>query len=88
MPGRDKTGPWGNGSFGRGMGGCIREHSTPVSMGYGFGRRGGRGRGGWFRFGASADLQSRKSFLERELDQINNILDGSAENHGEDTKAE
>lgn len=88
MPGRDKTGPRGDGPFGRGMGGCFSTDNPNSAAGFGQGRRNGRGRGGWFRFGGTSDLQTRKSFLERELNQLNKILDASADHPVNDTKAE
>ncbi|MBI9049552.1 MAG: DUF5320 domain-containing protein [Anaerolineaceae bacterium] len=82
MPGRDQSGPQGIGPTGRQMGGCAGEPGTAMPFGFGrrIGRRGNRmGRGfdnaGW-GFGAAPapDLQSQKSFLERQLDQINRLL--------------
>ena len=80
MPGRDATGPWGEGPTGRQMGGCV-SGQPGAGAPFGFGRRlGRRGRGmrgfGLFRGGAGGyDLSTHKAALENELDRINSILD-------------
>ena len=75
MPGRDNTGPWGEGPTGRQMGGCISAQRGTAPCGFGR-RMGGRGRGMGFSRGAGAyDLQAQKAALENELNRINQILD-------------
>lgn len=49
MPNQDGTGPFGNGTPGRGMGPCGR-FGTSVRGGFGFGRGRGRGFGRGFGF--------------------------------------
>lgn len=64
MPGMDKTGPFGTGSVGRGMG--------PCGGGFAYQRGGGRGMGRGFRQGGSCGWRStptvsadqEKTFLE------------------------
>jgi hypothetical protein len=79
MPGRDATGPRGEGPTGRQMGDCG-SGQPGADAPFGFGRRmGRRGRGmrgfGFSRGGAGAyDLTAHKTALENELERINNIL--------------
>ena len=79
MPGRDNSGPWGEGPTGRQMGGCTTGQTGAVAP-FGFGRRmGRRGRGmrgfGFSRGGGAYDLTAHKAALENELEQINKILE-------------
>lgn len=92
MPGRDGTGPMGQGPMtGRGFGACGR--ARPGAYYYGCGRGIGRGMGlgirrgfgGWFgQPNASVDpaeekewLKSQKNFLKARLDEIDAYLKGS-----------
>lgn len=82
MPGFDGSGPTGDGPRGRGFGPCRDNHSN-VRYGRGFGRRGSSGRG-WFGWGRnvpnyapqddSVDLEREKSFLEKRLEDIKQLL--------------
>jgi hypothetical protein len=82
MPGRDRTGPFGTGQLGRGMG--------PCGGGLGFQRGGGRGMGrGFWRGGGfgwrsattiSADqektiLEERKSWLKAQVEDVEKQLE-------------
>lgn len=75
MPRRDGTGPAGFGPMtGRGMGNCTN-YST---IGYGMGRRFGRGCGwGFGPYGAPASpitLAERKQRLQEELKHVDSLL--------------
>jgi len=67
MPGMDRTGPFGNGRFGRGLGPCGGGHTR---------------RGGGYGWRALSDsdidvkesLELRKSWLKEQLTDINNSL--------------
>ena len=81
MPGRDNTGPCGEGPTGRQMGGC-KSGQPGSGVPFGFGRRmGGRGRGhgmrgfGFSRGAGTYDISAHKAELENELERINKILD-------------
>ncbi len=77
MPGFDGSGPTGDGPRGRGFGPC-RDNRSNVRFGRGFGRR------GWFGWGRNApnytplddsvDLEREKSFLEKRLEDIKQLL--------------
>lgn len=76
MPGMDKTGPFGTGSMGRGLGPCGGGQAGR-GRGRGFSRRGN----GWGMGQAAAPiteekavLEQRKNWLENQLDEINQYL--------------
>lgn len=77
MPGFDKTGPMGTGPIGRGAGPCRGGSS---SWGIRGGFRQGRGRGwfgNFFQLSAENDkavLEEQKSFLQKQLDVINELI--------------
>ena len=80
MPGFDKTGPFGNGPVGRGLGPCDSDLA-----GTGKGRRFWRGRGGgWGRMPFEMPtveeekdfLERRKGWLEAQLQVITERLKG------------
>ena len=87
MPGFDGSGPYGDGPRGRGFGPC-RDNRTDLRYGRGFGRRGWSGRG-WFGWGRNApyyapqdeivDLEREKSFLEKRLEDIRQLLNKKEE---------
>lgn len=87
MPGFDSTGPYGDGPRGRGFGPC-RGNRSDLRYGRGFGRRGWFG-GGWFGWGRNApsytpqseivDLEHEKSFLEKRLEDIKQLLNKKEE---------
>lgn len=76
MPRRDGTGPAGFGPMtGRGMGNC----NNYSSIGYGMGRRLGRGCGwGYGPYAAVASpitLTERKSLLQEELKRLDSLIE-------------
>lgn len=76
MPGMDKTGPFGTGSMGRGLGPCGGGQAGR-GRGRGFSRRGnGWGMGPGFTpiTGEKESLEQRKNWLESQLDAINQNL--------------
>ncbi len=90
MPGRDGTGPIGNGAMtGRGMGVCVGAPGLRYGSGFGVGfgcRRGmgrGFGRGYSLNYNPSLDaprtdkdfLEEQKEFLKNRLDSIDKQLD-------------
>jgi len=90
MPGRDGTGPIGNGAMtGRGMGVCAGAPGLRYGAGFGVGfgcRRGlgrGFGRGYGLNYNPSLDatrtdkefLEEQKEFLKNRLDSIDKQLD-------------
>ena len=87
MPGFDGSGPYGDGPRGRGFGPC-RNSQIDLRYGRGFGRRGWSGRG-WFGWGRNApyyapqdeivDLEREKSFLEKRLEDIKQLLNKKEE---------
>jgi hypothetical protein len=87
MPGFDGSGPYGDGPQGRGFGPCNGNRSD-MRYGRGFGRRGWSGRG-WFGRGRNAsyyspqeeivDLEREKSFLEKRLEDIKQLLNKKEE---------
>ena len=82
MPGFDGSGPYGDGPRGRGFCPC-RDNRSNVRYGRGFGRR------GWFGWGRNApyyapqdeivDLECEKSFLEKRLEDIRQLLNKKEE---------
>jgi hypothetical protein len=87
MPGFDGSGPYGDGPRGRGFGPCRNSQNDP-RYGRGFGRRGWSGRG-WFGWGRNTsyfshqeqivDLEREKSFLEKRLEDIKQLLNKKEE---------
>jgi len=82
MPGFDGSGPYGDGPRGRGFGPCSGNRSD-LRYGRGYGRR------GWFGWGRIApsytpqdqivDLEREKSFLEKRLEDIKQLLNNKKE---------
>jgi len=82
MPGFDGSGPYGDGPRGRGFCPC-RDNRSNVRYGRRFGRR------GWFGWGRNAsyyapqdeivDLEREKSFLEKRLEDIRQLLNKKEE---------
>jgi len=67
MPRRDGTGPAGFGpTTGRGMGNC----NNYSAVGYGMGRRAGRGCGLYAAVASPITLAERKQLLQEELNRI------------------
>lgn len=82
MPGMDKTGPFGNGQIGRGMGPCgggvASQRDNVRGMGRGF-RRGG-GFGGRSILSISAEeektfLEERRTFLKTQIEAVEKQLE-------------
>jgi hypothetical protein len=70
MPGMDKTGPFGNGPVGRGMGPCgggfANQEGGSRGMGRGFRRGGGRG----WRSTPVNSVEDEKALLEQQKKQL------------------
>jgi len=67
MPGYDGTGPTGRGPNGRGIGPCSRGMRGTKRGFFGFGRRGGFGRGFWpFRWRGVNPVEDEKTQLDSE----------------------
>ena len=93
MPGYDRTGPMGQGPMtGGGFGRCTNYAGAPMGRGrgvsYGWGRRGGRGRGpGRWPVAAGPDyggyppqtLEERAADLRRELAEIESRMNAARE---------
>lgn len=84
MPRLDGTGPDGTGPFGRGLGPCGAGDfkNRRRFLGFGHGRFAGFGRGGYGYRAFSIqqgedinDLRAEKSWLERRLDELNQLID-------------
>ena len=77
MPGFDGSGPYGDGPRGRGFGPCGGNRSN-MRYGRGFGRRGwigwGRNAPNYTPLDDSVDLEREKSFLEKRLEDIKQLL--------------
>jgi len=82
MPGYDGTGPEGRGPYGRGLGPCGRGMRGTNRGFFGFGRRGGFGRGFWpYRWQGfnpvvdeKSQLDSEREWLSQQLDEVNKRL--------------
>jgi len=82
MPAYDGTGPGGRGPYGRGLGPCGQGGRGTYRGFFGFGRRGGFGRGFWpFKWRSNipiadekSQLNAEKEFLSRQMEEINQRL--------------
>lgn len=83
MPRYDRTGPEGNGPYGRGFGPCGNGFPRGKRRFFGFGlRKGGGGRGFWpwhwqaggLETDEKSQLDSEKQWLSQQLDAVNKRL--------------
>jgi hypothetical protein len=86
MPGFDKTGPFGNGPYGRGLGPCGSVNAAPFGRRriFGFGRGGfGWRRNSWPALSPeeeTASLEQEKKWLESLLSDIDQRLEQNKKN--------
>lgn len=82
MPGMDKTGPFGTGPMGRGMGPCrgglASQRGAGRGMGRGFGRNGGFGWRSTPEVSAEEEkslLEERKNWLKAQVEAVEKQLE-------------
>jgi hypothetical protein len=70
LPGMDKTGPFGTGPVGRGMGPCGGGFTYQRGGGWGMGRGFRRGCGPGWRSTAVCSVEEEKTLLEQQKNQL------------------